>query len=196
MPVGPGEHVAVTGPSGAGKSTLFTLLLGFAAPRRGSILIDGQPLDGIDHDAWWSRVAWLPQKPTIFPGTVRDNILLGRRDAAEEEIERAIRLARVDEFLPRLPAGMDTALGEGGQGLSVGQAQRVALARLFLRSPSLVLLDEPTAHLDAASAALVNEGIRTLTRGRTTILVTHTPDTLGIMDRLVVLQDGKAGARA
>ena len=188
-----GEHLALAGPSGAGKSTLFALLLGFAAPRQGSILVNGLPLAGMDISAWRSRVAWLPQRPTIFPGTVRENIVLGRRSATEGQIERAIRMACVDEFLPRLPAGLETVFGEGGQGLSVGQAQRVALARLFLHDPSLVLLDEPAAHLDAASALMVMEGIKALVRGRTTILVSHTPDTLGVMDRLIILRKGKAG---
>jgi ATP-binding cassette subfamily C protein CydD len=191
--MGAGEHLAVAGPSGAGKSTLFALLLGFAAPRQGSVLIDGLPLGGMDMGEWRSRIAWLPQKPTLFPGTVRDNIVLGRHGATKEEIEWAVLMAHVDEFLARLPDGVDTVIGEGGQGLSVGQRQRVALARLFLRTPSLVLLDEPTAHLDTASALMVTQGIRVLAHGRTTILVSHTPDTIDIMDRLFVLPEGKAG---
>jgi ATP-binding cassette, subfamily C, bacterial CydD len=141
-------------------------------------------------------VAWLPQRPTIFHGSLRDNIRLGRRAAGEEEIREAARRARVEEFLPRLPAGLDTMLGEGGQGLSVGQAQRVALARLFLREPALVLLDEPTAHLDAESAQLVAEGIDALTRGRTAILVTHKPQAAASMDRVLLLQNGKVGEGA
>jgi ATP-binding cassette subfamily C protein CydD len=193
--VAPGEHLALAGQSGGGKSTILSLLLGFATPQHGSILIDGVPLAGMDTEAWRRRIAWLPQRPTIFPGTVRDNIVLGRRAASEREIERAVRLAHVDEFLPRLPAGAETVLGEGGQGLSAGQAHRVALARLFLRAPSLVLLDEPTAHLDAVSARMVAEGIGALAEGRTTIIVSHTPGALGMMDRLVFLQGGRAEER-
>jgi ABC-type transport system involved in cytochrome bd biosynthesis fused ATPase/permease subunit len=184
----PGEHVMITGPSGAGKSTLLALLLDFAAPAGGRIEIDGTALRGLDVQAWRERVAWLPQRPTLFHGTLRMNLTVGREGATEAELERAIRLARVAEFLPGLPKGLDTRLGEGGQGLSVGQSQRVALARLFLRDPGLVLLDEPTAHLDAESAALVSEGIRDLCAGRTTILVTHAPAGGG---RVLSLQAGR-----
>jgi len=188
--VEPAERIALTGASGAGKTTVLSLLLRFAVAERGRILIDGAPLDGIDADGWRSVVAWLPQRPTLFAGTVRENIVLGRADATGEELRRATREAGVDEFLGRLPRGIDTRIGEGGQGLSVGQAQRVALARLFLRAPRVVLLDEPTAHLDAESAALVTDGIKRLAEGCTTILVTHKPETSHAMDRVLVLADG------
>ncbi len=193
LAVAPCEHLALAGGSGAGKSTLLMLLLGLATPRQGAILVDGRPLAEMDMATWRGRVAWLPQNPTLFAGTVRENVTLGQTDATEKELERALAMAHVDEFLPRLPAGLRTVLDEGGRGLSVGQAQRVALARLFLRAPSLVLLDEPTAHLDVESADMVREGIRELVRGRTAILVSHTADTLGVMDRLVVLEDGQVG---
>ncbi len=186
--IAPGEQIALSGPSGAGKSTLLALLLGFAAPAEGGIEIDGVPLEQIEPDAWRARVAWLPQRPTLFHGTLLGNVTVGREGATGAEIERALRLARVDEFLPRLPQGLGSRIGEAGQGLSVGQAQRVALARLFLREPCLVLLDEPTAHLDPLSAALVSEGVRTLCEGRTSILVTHEPTAPG--RRLVALRDG------
>jgi ABC-type transport system involved in cytochrome bd biosynthesis fused ATPase/permease subunit len=183
----------ITGPSGVGKSTLLALLLGFAAPGGGRIEIDGASLDGVDIRAWRERVAWLPQRPTMFHGTLRMNLTLGREGATEAEIERAIRLARVAEFLPGLPQGLDTRIGDSGQGLSAGQAHRVALARLFLRDPGLVLLDEPTAHLDAESASLVSEGIRDLCTGRTTILVTHAPAGGG---RVLSLQAGRLAESA
>jgi ATP-binding cassette subfamily C protein CydD len=186
-----GEHVALVGESGAGKSTILALLLGFAAAQAGSISIDERSLSDLDVTQWRHRIAWLPQGPTIFHGTLRDNILLGRSEASEEEVRDAVRLARVDEFLARLPSGVDTLLGDGGQSLSAGQAQRVALARLFLRRPVLVLLDEPTAHLDAESALLAREGINALTEGRTAIEVTHKLPALPSMDRVLVLRDGR-----
>jgi ATP-binding cassette subfamily C protein CydD len=186
--VEPGEQVVLSGASGAGKSTLLALLLGFAVPQAGRVEIDGARLDSLDIRAWRERVGWLPQKPTLFHGTLRMNLTLGRAGATEAELDRAVQQSRVAEFLPRLPRGLDTPIGESGQGLSVGQAQRVALARLFLRDPGLVLLDEPTAHLDAESAALVSEGIRDLCAGRTTILVTHDPAGLG---RVLSLQAGR-----
>jgi ATP-binding cassette, subfamily C, bacterial CydD len=184
-----GQQVALTGASGAGKSSILNVLLRFLDPQRGRVLIDQAPLDLLDPREWFERVAWLPQKPTLFHGTVRENIRLGRLGATDEEIRQAATLACVEEFLPRLPAGLDTTVGEGGQGLSRGQLQRIALARLFLRAPSLVLLDEPTAHLDPESAHLVAEGITTLARGRTVILVTHRGS--GGMDRTLVLEAGK-----
>jgi ATP-binding cassette, subfamily C, bacterial CydD len=188
--IGAGERVVLMGASGAGKSTVLGLLMGFITAEKGAVEIDALPLLLRDPREWRRRVAWLPQRPTIFHGSLRDNIRLGRRAAGEDEIRDAARRARVDEFLPRLSAGLDTLVGEGGQGLSVGQAQRVALARLFLQEPFVVLLDEPTAHLDAESARLVAEGIDVLVRGRTTILVTHKPQAAASMDRVLLLQNG------
>jgi len=182
--IAPGERVALTGPSGAGKSTVLSLLNRFARLQQGTIEIDGAPLESLDMGEWRQGVAWLPQRPTLFHGTVRDNIRLGRGGASEADIARAAALARADEI------PLDAPVGESGQGLSTGQAQRIALARLFLRSPSVVLLDEPTAHLDAVSAALVTESIKELTRGCTTVLVTHRPEAAAGMDRLVVMGGG------
>jgi ATP-binding cassette subfamily C protein CydD len=183
------EHVAVLGASGAGKSTLLSLLLGFATPDSGRLLIDGNDLRDLDSRAWLDTVAWLPQRPTLFHGTLRDNIVLGRPSAGDREIREAIRLSHASEFIERMPAGLHTRVGEGGQGLSMGQLQRVALARLFLRDPGLVLLDEPTAHLDPESERMVNAGIRNLTEGRTTVLVTHRP--ADGVDRVLALAAGR-----
>jgi ABC-type multidrug transport system fused ATPase/permease subunit len=184
--------VAVLGASGAGKSTLLSLLLGFAAPDRGRLLIDGRDLRELDQRLWLDTVAWLPQRPTLFHGTLRENIILGRPSAGDREIQDAIRLSHALEFIERMPDGLRTRVGEGGQGLSMGQLQRVALARLFLRNPGLVLLDEPTAHLDAESERLVNAGISSLAEGRTMVLVTHRPAT-GV-DRVLALAAGRVGS--
>ncbi|MGA2642138.1 MAG: thiol reductant ABC exporter subunit CydD [Spirochaetia bacterium] len=181
------EHLALTGKSGAGKSTFLALLNRFARPQQGTIEIDGVPLAALDPAEWRRVVAWLPQRPTLFHGSVRDNVRLGRPDASEQELRRAMSLARVGEV------AMDTRVGEAGQGLSTGQTQRVALARLFLRAPLLVLLDEPTAHLDAENAAMVSAGIRELCAERTAILVTHRAESAAGMDRVVELRDGRAG---
>jgi len=184
--VSPGEHVALAGPSGCGKSTLLSLLLGFARPLAGEIRVDGLALEELDPREWHRLVAWLPQRPTLFHGTVRQNLLLGRTGRAVSEADLHLAMARAR--LEDLP--LDAPVGEAGQGLSTGQAQRIALARLFLRNPHVVLLDEPTAHLDAHNAGLVSESIRELVRGRTTILVTHRPETAAGMDRLVTLPGG------
>jgi ATP-binding cassette, subfamily C, bacterial CydD len=191
--LGPGEHLTLVGPSGSGKSTIIAMLLGFARPGAGVIEIDGRPLDSLDPEAWRRVVAWLPQRPTIFRGSLRMNVTLGREDAPADSLERALGLAHVDEFLPRLPRGLDTDLGEGGAGLSVGQAQRVALARLFLREPGLVLLDEPLAHLDAGSAAMVSAGIEALCTGRTALVVSHAVPGPG--ERVVALENGRLADR-
>jgi ATP-binding cassette subfamily C protein CydD len=170
-----GGRLALVGPSGSGKSTLLRLILGFAEPERGSLAFDGRPLGLVPRDELYSDIAWLPQRPTIFRGSLRYNIGLGREGASGAEIDRASRMARVEEFAEALPQGLDSLVGEGGQELSSGQAQRLALARLFLRSPRLLLLDEPTAHLDPTSERLVNAAIEELAEGRSMILVTHRP---------------------
>jgi ATP-binding cassette subfamily C protein CydD len=170
-----GEHLALAGPSGCGKSTVLALLLGFAKAQSGRVAIDGRDIRGIDRDELYESIAWLPQRPGLFHGTIRYNIGLGRPGASERDIAGAARAAHVDEFAESLSSGLDTIVGEGGRGLSAGQVQRLALARLFLRSPRLLLLDEPTAHLDAKSEELVNASIAALSRGRSMIMVTHMP---------------------
>jgi ATP-binding cassette subfamily C protein CydD len=183
------SHVALTGASGLGKSTILNILLRFLNPVSGKVFINGSALATLDRRKWLEHVAWLPQKPTIFHGTIRENIRLGRLDASQKEISEAAHMACAEEFVERLPAGLDTMVGEGGQGLSRGQIQRVALARLFLRRPSLVLLDEPTAHLDPVSAELVSASIEVLARGRTMIMVTHRGS--ADMERTLVLEARK-----
>ncbi len=185
----PGERVALVGESGSGKSTILGLLLGLLAPVGGRVVVDGEDLAGLDRESWLRRVAWLPQRPTVFHGTLAENIRLGRRDADDAAVAGAARLAGVGEFLPRLPLGLLTRVGEGGHGLSVGQGQRVALARLFLRDPDLVLLDEPAAGLDAESERLVSAAVAALSRGRTTIVAAHRP--VAAVDRVLVLRDGR-----
>lgn len=183
----PGEILAITGPSGSGKSTLLATLLGFVRPVSGRIMVDGVPLADLDLDAWRSRIAWVPQRPHLFAGTAADNIRLARPEASDAEVAEAARQAGALEFLAALPDGLSTRLGEGGAGLSAGQRQRLALARAFLADRPLVLLDEPTSHLDADAEAGVVAAIERLAAGRTVVIVTHRPALLALADRVVRL---------
>jgi len=189
--INPGERVAVVGPSGAGKSTLLNLLLGFHPPGEGRILINGQPLADLDPADWRRRIAWVPQRAHLFHGTLADNIRLARPDASLGELERAARQAHAHDFIQRLPQAYDTRVGEGGQGLSGGQIQRIALARAFLKDAPLVILDEATAHLDLESERLIRQAIDRLAEGRTLIMVAHRLGTVRQMPRILVLDQGQ-----
>lgn len=186
-----GERVALVGPSGAGKSTLAALLLGFASPERGRVLVNGVDLAECDPEQWRRLVAWVPQRPHLFHGTIGDNIRLGRRDAPEADVVRASALARCEEFIARLPQGLDTVIGEQGTGLSGGQARRIALARVFLKDSPLIITDEPTAGLDARSEMLVREALGELARGRTVLSIAHRLATLEGAGRVVVMSKGR-----
>ncbi len=190
LTVHPGEHLALVGPSGAGKSTLLALFLGFVAPGSGRVLVDGTDLAALDPDAWLAQVAWVPQRPHLFAASVADNIRLGRPDATEAEVRAAARAAAADGFVEALPHGYDTVLGEHGAGLSAGQRQRIALARAFLKDAPVLLLDEPTAHLDPESEAAVTRATADLMRGRTTIVVAHRRGLLPHADRIVTVRAG------
>jgi ATP-binding cassette, subfamily C, bacterial CydD len=169
----PGRHVALTGPSGAGKSSLLGLLLRFTEPTAGQITAGGIPISQIPVGEWRRQIAWVPQAPYFFAGTIADNIALGAPGASAADIRRAAALAGADHFITALANGFDTKLGERALTLSAGQRQRIALARAFLRDAPVVLLDEPTAHLDPATAIQIMATIETLMSGRTVLLVTH-----------------------
>ncbi len=194
--IAPGDHVALVGMSGAGKSTLLSLLLGFRAPDSGRILVNGIDLATIDPEDLRRHIAWIGQAPVLFHGTLRDNIRLGRPDADDAAVDRAAAEARVTEFAAALPQGLDTPVGERGVGLSGGQAQRIALARAFLKDAPLVLLDEPTASLDRETEAEILDSIRRLARGRTAIVATHSPAAMAIADRRILLDQGRVQAEA
>ncbi|MFJ4878843.1 thiol reductant ABC exporter subunit CydD [Streptomyces sp. NPDC088745] len=189
-----GEHVALVGPSGAGKSTLLALLLGFVEPGEGRVAVGGVDLKDLDAEAWRERVAWVPQRPHLFAGTVAENIRLGRPGASGAEVRAAARAARAEGFVAELPDGYDTVLGEGGAGLSAGQRQRIALARAFLKDAPVVLLDEPTAHLDVRSEGEVVRAMRELMRGRTVLVVAHRAGVLPHVDRVVGVAPPVGGA--
>lgn len=191
LDLAPGERVALVGPSGAGKSTVVNLLLGFLRPDAGRILVNGVDLAGLEREAWLREVAFVPQRPRVFHGTLFDNIRLGRPDADPAAVREAARLARAEEFIDRLPQGYATPVGEAGQGLSGGQIQRLALARAFLKDAPLVVLDEPTASLDPDSEALVQAAIERLAVGRTLLVVAHRLATVRGADRIVVLDGGR-----
>ena len=179
------------GPSGAGKTTVVNLLLGFLTPDAGRILVDGVDLATIDPADWRRHLAWVPQSPRLFHGTLLDNIRLGAPDADIDAVRAAARRARAAGFIEALPKGYASLVGELGQGLSGGQIQRVALARAFLRDAPLVILDEPTASLDPASEGLVQQGIDDLAQGRTLLVVAHRLTTVRGADRILVLDAGR-----
>jgi len=187
----PGVRTVVTGPSGAGKSTLLALLLWFAEPSAGTIEAAGVPLARLDLEAWRAQIAWVPQRPHLFAGTVADNITLGRPGASRDAIERAAAVAGAAEFIEALPHGYATPLGDRAARLSAGQRQRIALARAFIRDAPLLLLDEPAAHLDAITAAGILGTVETLLADRTVVLVSHGPRWAGPGSRTITLDHGR-----
>jgi len=187
----PGETVAFVGPSGGGKSTLAALLLRFAEPTSGRILVGTDDLAALDAAAWRRSIAYVPQRPTLFRGTVADNIRLGDASADDAGVQEAARLAGAHDFVSGLPDGYATLVGDGGRTLSTGERRRIALARAFLRDAPLVILDEPTADLDAASAELVREAIERLRVGRTVLLIAHRPELAALADRIVLVDAGR-----
>ncbi len=186
-----GRTVALVGASGAGKSSLFSALLRFVDPAGGRILWDGQDVRGYSRASVRTRIAWVPQEPVLFAGSVRDAVRVGRPDATDAEVWSALERAHGAEFVRALPRGLDTAVGERGAQLSGGQRQRLAIARAFIREPSVLLLDEPTSSLDAASEALVQAGLAELKAGRTTLVIAHRLSTVRKADFIVVLESGR-----
>jgi ATP-binding cassette subfamily C protein CydD len=186
-----GSRVALVGPSGSGKSTLLAVLLGFVAPTSGRILVDGVDLRSLSSSDWLADVAWVPQRPTLFRGSLASNISLG----SSSSFSAAARAAALDSVAAGLPGGFETPVGELGEVLSAGQRQRVGLARALARtSAGLVLLDEPTARLDSRTEAAVLSATRRLLPGRTAVLVAHRPAMAGLAERVVELRGGRVCA--
>jgi ATP-binding cassette subfamily C protein CydD len=185
-----GEQVVLVGGSGAGKTTTLNLLLGFLQPDKGCILINDRPLSDLSLDSWREQIGWIGQRPILFHGTIRENIVLGHPQATEDQIEQAAANAGVLDFSMHLPDGLETQVGEQGAGISRGQAQRVALARAFLKDAPILLLDEPTAGLDAENESLVMDALNRLARGRTVLLLTHRLTNIKHANRIVVLENG------
>ena len=190
--VAPGEMLVLAGPSGAGKSSVIELLLGFVRPTEGRILFNGHDIADIVPQALSRLTAWIGQKPTLFAGTIRENIAFARPEATAAEVEDAARLARITDFTEALPLGLETIIGEGGFGLSGGQAQRVAIGRAFLKNAPLLLLDEPTAHLDPATEADVLASLKRLALGRTVVMASHSAAAHAFGGRRLDLRHGRA----
>ncbi|GAB0114563.1 thiol reductant ABC exporter subunit CydD [Acidisoma sp. C75] len=187
----PGERVALVGPSGCGKSTIARLLLGLATPDAGRITWG--PFDQADRGvaAWSARISWMPQRPTLFAGTIAENIRLGLPDAPIEAVVRAAEAAAADTFIRRLPQGYETPIGERGQGLSGGEIRRIALARALIKPCGLLILDEAEASLDQETAALIRARLSALPRDRAVLLIAHRLEAALDADRLVVLEAGR-----
>ena len=186
-----GRSSAIVGRSGAGKSSLAAAILGFIAPSAGMILVNGVPLATFDRETWWRRLAYVPQAPRIFAGTIADNLRLARPDADETALRSACRSALLLDVIESLPQGFATRLGEGGTGLSGGEIQRLALARAFLKDAPLLILDEATAHLDLETEAMVAQAIADLVHNRTSILIAHRLATVRRADQILVMEAGR-----
>jgi ATP-binding cassette subfamily C protein CydD len=186
-----GNKVALVGPSGGGKTTMASLLLRFARPKEGRILVGDRPLDGIPLDVWRSLVAYVPQNPYLFNDTVAANIRLARPEADMQAVVHAAELAHAHEFIQALPQGYETTIGERGARLSAGQAQRIALARAFLQDAWLVVLDEPSANLDPDTEAMLQESLARLLEGRSALIIAHRLNTVTRADRVIILEQGR-----
>ena len=187
-----GEIVALTGASGAGKSTVAALLLGLRSPDAGSVVVGTCDLSSLDLAAWRRCVSWVPQRPTMFRGSVRDNIAIADPTATPDSIQRAARSAAADGFATDLPRGLDTEIGDGARRLSAGEITRLAVARAMLRSSDLLILDEPTSGLDDRTATQVLSAVRRDAGDRAILLIEHRPERTAIADRVVRISDGRA----
>jgi thiol reductant ABC exporter CydD subunit len=192
LELSPGETVALVGQSGAGKSTVAELLLGLIEPSSGRVSVGGVDLRACRPESWRRLVAWVPQHPTMFRGSVAENIRLGDPTASDRGVRDAAALAGADEFVCALPNGYETLIGDGERRLSPGERRRIGLARAFLRDAPLVILDEPTADLDPGSVAAISGAVRRLQQGRTMLLIAHRPELVDHADRVVCLARGAA----
>ena len=185
-----GQRVGLVGPSGAGKTTITKLLMRLDDTTGGIITIDGQDISQVTQESLRHAISFVPQEPLLFHRSLRENILYGKLDANDEELARAIKAARADEFIDHLPRGLDTVVGERGVKLSGGQRQRIAIARAILKDAPILILDEATSALDSESEKLIQASLDTLMKGRTSIVIAHRLSTIAKLDRIIVLENG------
>ncbi|MGW0586484.1 ABC transporter ATP-binding protein [Streptosporangium sp. NPDC002607] len=190
LTVAPGETIALVGPSGAGKSTVLNLIIGFVRPNSGRILLDGRDMETLDLRTYRRFLSVVPQESILFEGSIRENVTYGMADVPSDRVRQALQDANALEFIDRLPAGLDTVVGERGARLSGGQRQRLAIARALIRDPRVLILDEATSALDTRSEALIQEALTRLVAGRTVLVVAHRLSTIRGADRIVVMREG------
>ena len=186
LSIAPGESVALVGPSGAGKSSMVNLLPRFYDVTSGHVLIDGKDIREYTLASLRQQIGIVQQDVFLFDGTIRENVIYGRLDASEAEVEEAIRAAKLDQVIEQLPDGLDTAIGERGVRLSGGQKQRLSIARIFLKNPSILILDEATSALDTQTEQYIQQSFDQLTKGRTSLIIAHRLATIQHVDRIVV----------
>ena len=192
--IGPGERVAILGRVGSGKSTLLRVMARLYAPVGGQVFTDGLDVEQIDVADWRKAVGYVGQDARLFHGTLLENVMIGRPEASADEFLRVMRLTGLDQFASRHPKGINLPIGEGGAGISGGQRQLVSLARSLLARPQLLLLDEPTSAMDTQTEAVFLEHLARATEGQAIVVVTHRPSLLALVDRIVVVEDGKVVA--
>lgn len=189
LSIAPGESVALVGPSGAGKSSMVNLLPRFYDVTSGHVLIDGKDIREYTLASLRQQIGIVQQDVFLFDGTIRENVIYGRLDASEAEVEEAIRAAKLDQVIEQLPDGLDTAIGERGVRLSGGQKQRLSIARIFLKNPSILILDEATSALDTQTEQYIQQSFDQLTKGRTSLIIAHRLATIQHVDRIVVVTE-------
>jgi subfamily B ATP-binding cassette protein MsbA len=187
----PGTVTALVGSSGSGKSTMIGLISAFYVPTQGSILVDGVDLRAVRLDSYRTQLGVVLQESFLFDGSIRENVAFSRPEASEEDVMRACRIARVDEFAESFAAGYDTIVGERGVKLSGGQRQRISIARAILAEPRILILDEATSSLDSESEQMIQEGLGYLMRGRTTFVIAHRLSTIRRADQILVVEQGQ-----
>jgi ATP-binding cassette, subfamily B, bacterial len=191
LAIQPGEKIALVGPSGSGKSTIINLLMRFYPLSKGSVLVDGKPVEDYNLSGYRSNLGIVPQEVILFGGTIEENIAYGKPGATTAEIREAARKANALEFIESFPEKFSTLVGDRGVKLSGGQRQRIAIARAILKDPAILILDEATSSLDAQSEVLVQEALEKLMAGRTAIIIAHRLSTIKKVDRIFVIKEGQ-----